>query len=77
MRPNPRSRIPSITTRHRLKQEVRLVWMTAVHASGVMRWSTPSRVMPALLTSTSMGPKSDAILATPDSHCLKSLTSNL
>jgi hypothetical protein len=56
MRPNLRSRMPSMTGRHMLNSELRLVLMTALHCSGFMRWNMVSRVMPALLTSTSTGP---------------------
>ena len=39
MRPNLRSRMPSITCRHMLNSELRLVLITAVHCSGFMRWN--------------------------------------
>ena len=65
MRPRPRSRMPSITGRHMLNSELRLVSITAVHCSGVMRWKTESRMIPALLTSTSTGPSSASTILTP------------
>ena len=66
-----------MTQRHMLKQEVRLVWITASHCSKLMRCSVPSRVMPALLTSTSTGPSSASIAFTAASQASKSQTSNL
>jgi hypothetical protein len=42
MRPNPRSRILSITGRHMLNSELRLVLMTAVHCSGVADVARPA-----------------------------------
>ena len=65
MRPKLRSRMPSITGRHMLNSELRLVLITAYHCSGVILWNMPSRVMPALLTSTSTGPMSRATRARP------------
>jgi len=65
MRPNLRSRMPSITGRHMLNSDTRLVLMTATHCSGFMRWNMLSRVMPALLTSTSTGPRSAVTRAMP------------
>ena len=44
-----------------LKQEERLVWITAFHCSKLIRCIVASRVMPALLTSTSTGPSSASI----------------
>ena len=58
MRPKLRLRMPSMTGRHMLKSELRLVLMTAFHWSGLILWKKPSRVMPALFTTTSMGPRS-------------------
>ncbi len=58
IRPNLRLRMPSITGRHMLNSEFRLVVITALHCSGVIRWNMESRVMPALFTSTSTGPRS-------------------
>ena len=40
-----------------LNSELRLVLITAFHCSGVMRCNMASLVMPALLTSTSIGPE--------------------
>ena len=65
MRPNLRLRMPSITGRHMLNSEFRLVLITAPHCSGVMRWNMVSRVMPALLTSTSTGPRSASTCLSP------------
>ena len=39
--------------------------ITALHCSGVMRWNMVSRVMPALLTSTSTGPRSASTCLMP------------
>ena len=50
--------MPSITALDMLKHETRLVWITAFHCSKLMRCIVASRVMPALLTSTSIGPSS-------------------
>ena len=70
--------MPSITARHMLKHETRLVWITAFHCSKLMRCIVASRVMPALLTSISTGPPSAASIAlTPSAQALKSATSNL
>ena len=57
MRPKLRARMPSMTSRVMLNTESRLVRITASQLSLVMRCSMPSRVMPALLTSTSIGPE--------------------
>ena len=51
-----------------LKTKSRLVWITASQFSLVMRCSMASRVMPALLTSTAMGPTSRVTDATPFSQ---------
>jgi len=77
MRPNLRARIDSITQRDMLKQEPILVSMTLCQDSAVMRWSVPSRVMPALFTRMSTGPRSEVILAIAAWQALKSETSNL
>ena len=50
--------MPSITLRLMLKMEARLTKITSFHWSGVILCNMASRVMPALLTSTSMGPSS-------------------
>ena len=57
MRPKLRERMPSMTSRVMLKTESRLVRITASQFSLVMRCSMASRVMPALLTSMSIGPE--------------------
>ena len=57
--------MPSITGRHMLNSELRLVLITAPHCSGVMRWNMESRVMPALLTRTSTGPRSASTFLRP------------
>jgi len=41
-----------------VEQRIEVVLMTSLHCSGFMRWNMVSRVMPALLTSTSTGPRS-------------------
>ena len=60
-----------------LKQEERLVWMTAFHCSKSMRCSVESRVMPALLTRISIGPSAASMAFTPSWQAAKSQTSNL
>ena len=77
MRPNLRSRMPSITGRHMLNSELRLVLITAVHCSGFMRWNMASRVMPALLTSTSTGPRSASTCLMPAAQASNDDTSHL
>ena len=77
MRPNLRSRMPSMTCRVMLNSEPRLVLITAVHCSGFMRWNMASRVMPALLTSTSTGPSSASTCFTPSAQASKEETSHL
>ena len=64
-RPKLRARMPSMTSRVMLKTESRLVRITASQFSLVMRCSMASRVMPALLTSMSMGPRSRVMRVTP------------
>ena len=71
MRPNLRARMPSITCRVMLNSEPRLVPITAFHCSGVMRWNMVSRVMPALLTSTSIGPSSASTCLMPAAQASK------
>ena len=51
-----------------LKVPFRLVETTASNWSGFMRTSSPSRVMPALLTSTAGTPSSSLICLTAASH---------
>ena len=65
IRPNLRSRMPTQTGWVMLKTPCRLVSMTSRHCSGVILWNGASRVMPALLTSTSTGPRSASTLAIP------------
>ena len=76
-RPNLRARMPSHTGRVMLNSEFRFVLMTAYHWSFVILWNMPSRVMPALLTRTSMGPRSASTFATPAAQASKSETSHL
>ena len=47
-----------------LKIEARLTWITSFHCSSVILCSTASRVMPALLTRTSIGPNSASTVFT-------------
>ena len=75
--PNLRSRIPSITLRHILKQPPRLVSMTSCHILWSILWTVPSRVMPALLTRIPTGPRSASICLTPAAQASKSETSHL
>src|SRR5580704_12846653 len=51
--------------------------MTAFQCSKVIRCIVASRVMPALLTSTSIGPSVASIAFTPSAQAAKSETSNL
>ncbi len=74
MRPKPRSRIPSMTLRVMLKIEARFTWITSFHCSSLILWSMASRVMPALLTSTSIGPSSFSTLATAAAQSAKDET---
>ena len=64
MRPQPRSTMPSHTGLVMLNTESRLVRMTASQFGLSIFLKVMSRVMPALLTSTSTGPTSFTILAT-------------
>src|ERR1700687_40702 len=57
-RPHPRFTMPSITCFVTLKRLVWLVSITAFQFSSVIFRKTPSRVMPALFTSTSTSPTS-------------------
>src|SRR5438046_30597 len=57
MRPKPRVFMPSHTALLTLKQEPRLVSITASHMSRLRRRIVLSRVMPALLTTISIGPR--------------------
>ncbi len=58
MRPQPFSTMPGTTCLVTLNMLLRLVSMTAFQSSGVIFRNMRSRVMPALFTSTSMGPTS-------------------
>ncbi|MNC88287.1 hypothetical protein D3C83_40880 [compost metagenome] len=62
MRPHPRSAMPSITGLLMLNTLSRLVRITASHPAFSIFRNVVSRVMPALFTSTSIGPTSDWIL---------------
>ena len=64
-RPNLRSRMPPQTGWVMLNSELRLVLITSFHCSGVILWNMASRVMPALLTSTSTGPRSASTCLRP------------
>jgi hypothetical protein len=63
MRPQPRSIMSGTTCLVTLNIDVRLVLMTASQSSLVILTNSRSRVMPALLTSTSIGPCSALALA--------------
>ena len=69
--------MPSMTALDMLKHDERLVWMTAFHCSKLIRCIVASRVMPALLTSTSTGPSAASIALTPAAQAAKSPTLNL
>ena len=58
MRPNPFSRMWGTTSRHMWNTESRLVRITASQLALSIFLKVMSRVMPALLTSTSIGPTS-------------------
>ena len=60
-----------------LKQEPRLVSITESHMSRVSLRMVESRVMPALFTSTSIGPRSFSIWLITVWQAAKSPTSNL
>src|SRR4029079_18872352 len=60
IRPQPRSTMPSHTCFVMLKHESRFVCTTASQFALSIFLNVMSRVMPALLTSTSIGPRSDA-----------------
>ncbi|MNF82031.1 hypothetical protein D3C84_643250 [compost metagenome] len=55
-RPQPLDNMPSITCLVVLNMPLRLVLITAFQSSGVILRKEASRVMPALLTSTSTAP---------------------
>ncbi len=63
IRPQPRSTMSGTTCLVALNSEVRLVLITASHSSRVILTNRRSRVMPALFTSTSIGPCSALVLA--------------
>ncbi|MNE87950.1 hypothetical protein D3C80_1851980 [compost metagenome] len=56
IRPQPLDNMPSMTCLVVLNKPVRLVPITLFQSSGVSLRKEASRVMPALLTSTSIGP---------------------
>ncbi len=56
MRPHPRSTISGTTCLVTLNMLLRLVSITACQSSGVIFKNIRSRVIPALFTSTSIGP---------------------
>ena len=76
MRPKPRARMPSISGRHMLNCELRLVLITAVHCSIDILWNIVSRVIPALFTRMSIGPTSLSICLTASPQAPKSATSH-
>jgi len=65
MRPNLRLRIPSITGRHMLNSELKLVLINRAPLLRRHAVKLVSRVMPALLTSTSTGPRSASTCLRP------------
>jgi hypothetical protein len=69
--------MPSHTALLTLKQEPRLVSITACHMVRSRRRMVESRVIPALLTTISIGPSSFSIWAMAAFTPSKSLTSNL
>ncbi|MNC84564.1 hypothetical protein D3C83_01200 [compost metagenome] len=75
MRPQPRSTMPSHTGLVMLNTLSRLVRSTASQSTLPILLNVMSRVMPALLTSTSIAPASDWIIATAFWHESKSATS--
>lgn len=56
--------ITGVTAWMKLNADFRFTLMTMSHCCSLMRIISPSRVMPALLTSTSIRPKSLTIWAT-------------
>ncbi|MNT78874.1 hypothetical protein D3C72_2181550 [compost metagenome] len=75
-RPKPRSSIDSTTGLHTLNTESRLVLITASQSALPSLRKLASRVMPALLTSTSTGPSCSVMAATACWHESKALTSH-
>ncbi len=61
IRPNRPRIILGVARRMVWNAPVRLVWSTADQCSSDMRISSPSRVMPALFTRSSTGPKVSSI----------------
>src|ERR1700737_2716351 len=76
IRPHPRSTMPSHTCLVMLKQESRLVLITASQFVLSIFLKVMSRVMPALLTSTSTAPTSLTTWATQATHESQSTTSH-
>src|SRR6185312_4817078 len=76
MRPQPRSTMPSHTCFVMLKHESRFVWTTASQLALSILRNVMSRVMPALFTSTSMGPRSPVTCFTHDAAESKLATSH-
>src|SRR3546814_1598754 len=56
MRPQPRSTMPGKVAFAMLKQPPRLMRITSFQSSKLIRARVPSRVMPALFTTMSIGP---------------------
>jgi len=77
IRPQPRSRIPGKVALAMLKHPPRLMRITSFQSSNDIRCSVPSRVMPALLTTTSTGPMSASTCAHPARQASWSPTSHL
>ena len=67
--------MPSHTCLVMLKQESRLVFMTASQLTRSIFLNVESRVIPALFTSTSIGPTSATIFCTQAVHESQSATS--
>jgi hypothetical protein len=76
IRPQPRSTMPSHTCFVMLKHESRLVCMTAFQPVRSIFLNVVSRVIPALLTSTSIGPTSAATCCAQATHESQSATSH-
>jgi len=76
MRPQPRSAIVSQTCFVMLKHESRFVFITASQFALSIFLNVMSRVMPALLTSTSTGPTSSTTFLTQAAHDSQSATSH-
>src|SRR3989442_10374213 len=74
-RPQPRSTMPSQTCLVMLNTESRLVCRTASQSPLVIFLNVMSRVIPALLTRMSTGPRSRVTLPTQILHDSKSATS--